>query len=190
MLQAWQADITRLMVLAYPKDDLPLSRRDYFLTALGDSELEIKVHEWELPDLQAVYKTAIWLEMLKKASSARDAETAAAPKEAAKPSKGTRVVQELTEQMNLDGVKKILWQMKEWHTEKQHRIEELEAENLRLHQNSQAKPTEPVAVDTSTFKPAEGNKKDYSNMTSFTCGQKGHTSVVCRKKSGRKTGPA
>ena len=47
-LQALHADITRLMVLAYPKDDSPLSRRiarDYFLTALGDPELEIKVRE-------------------------------------------------------------------------------------------------------------------------------------------------
>ena len=90
-----------------------------------------------------------------------------------------------------DSVKEeILRQLKEWRTEKQCRIEELEAENLRLRQNDQAKPIEPVAVDTSTSKPAEVTKKDYSNVTFFTCGQKGHTSVVCCKKSGQKTGPA
>ena len=96
-LQALHADITRLMALAFPKDDSQLSKRiarDYFLTALGDPELEIKVREREPPDLQAAYKTAIRLETLKRSSSARDAETAAAPKEAAKPSKATMVVQE------------------------------------------------------------------------------------------------
>ena len=45
-LQSLHADITRLMALAYPKADSPLSRRiarDYFLTALGEPELEIKL---------------------------------------------------------------------------------------------------------------------------------------------------
>ena len=73
-LQALHADITRLMALAYPKDDSPLSRviaRDYFLTVLGDPELDIKVREREPPDLQAAYKTATRLETLKTASSAR-----------------------------------------------------------------------------------------------------------------------
>ena len=58
-LQALHADITRLMALAYPKDDSTLNRRiarDYFLNALGDPELEIKDHEREPPDFQAAYK--------------------------------------------------------------------------------------------------------------------------------------
>ena len=53
-LQALHADISRLMALAYPKDHSSLSRRiarDYFLTALDDSELEIKVREREPLDL-------------------------------------------------------------------------------------------------------------------------------------------
>ena len=108
---------------------------------------------------------------MKKASSARDVETAAAPKEAAKPDKATRVVQQLTEQMNLGSVKaEILRQMKEWSTENQRRMEELESENLRLRQNVQTKSMEPAAVDTSTSKPAAGNKKNYSNVICFTCG--------------------
>ena len=46
---------------------------DYFLAALGYSELKVKVREGEPPDLQAAYKTAKWLETLKKVSRARDA---------------------------------------------------------------------------------------------------------------------
>ena len=98
-LQALHADITCVMALAYPKDDSPLSRRivcDYLLTVLGDPELEINISEREPQDFQAAYKTAIRLEKFKKASSARDAGTAAAPKEVVKSSKATMLVQELT----------------------------------------------------------------------------------------------
>ena len=71
--------------------------------------------------------------------------------------------------------------VKEWRTENQRGIEELEAPNLRLRQNGQAKPMEAAAVDTSAFKPAEGNKNEYINVMCFTCEQNGHTSLVCRK---------
>ena len=83
LLKALQANIIHLMVLTYPKDYSRFSRRiarDYFLTALGDPELEIKVCERELTDLLAAYKTAIRLETLKKASSARDARQSQRPK--------------------------------------------------------------------------------------------------------------
>ena len=79
------------MAQACPKDDSPLSRRIarvYFLTALGDPELEIKVREREPSNLQAAYKTAIRLETLEKASSARQAESTPASMEVVKPSKG------------------------------------------------------------------------------------------------------
>ena len=53
-LQTHHADIIILMALASRKDNSPLSRRitrDYFFTALGHPELEIKVCEREHPDL-------------------------------------------------------------------------------------------------------------------------------------------
>ena len=111
------------MVLANPKDDTPLSRRitlDYFLTALGGPELEIKVREREPPDLQAVYKTAIRLETLKKASSSKKAEAATTSKDVIRPSKATRAVQELSDQLKLEAAKEeILKQMSEWKIEEQ-----------------------------------------------------------------------
>ena len=88
------------MALANPKDDSSLSRRiarDY----LDDPELEIKVREREPPDLQAVYKTAIRLETLNKASSSREAATAVTSKETIPPSKAARAVQELADQLSL-----------------------------------------------------------------------------------------
>ena len=116
-LQALHADIVRLMALTYPKDDTPLSRRiarDCFLTGLGDPELEIKVREREPPDLQAAYKTAIRLETLKKASSFREAEAATTLKDVIRPSKATRAVRELSDQLNLEAAKEeILKQMSE-----------------------------------------------------------------------------
>ena len=91
-MQALYADSTRFMALANQKDDLSLNRiRPRLL--LDHVELEIKVREREPPDLQAAYKPAIWLETLKKASSARDVETAPIPKEAAKPSKAIKAVE-------------------------------------------------------------------------------------------------
>ena len=140
-LQPLHADITRLMALAYPKDDSPLSSRivrDYFLTALGDPKVEIKVREQEPSDLQDAYKTAIRLEMLKKASSARQAESTPAPMEVVKPSKATRAVQEIAEQMSLKSLKKeLMRQLNDLKTEKQRRIDELEAENQRLRQKGE-----------------------------------------------------
>ena len=51
------------MVLAHPNEDLALSKRmikrDYFLPAIGDPEMEIRVREGELPDLRFAYKTVI-----------------------------------------------------------------------------------------------------------------------------------
>ena len=49
---------------------------------------------------------------------------------------------------------------------------------------------EAAAVDTITSKPAEGNKNEHTNVMCFTCGQNGHTSVVCRKYSRQRTGSA
>ena len=46
------------------------------MTAFGDPELEIKVRERELLELQAAYKTTIPFEKLKKASSVQEAEAA------------------------------------------------------------------------------------------------------------------
>ena len=92
------------MALAYPKDDTPLSRRiarDYFLAALDDPEFEIKIREREPPDLQAAYKTAIRLETLKKASNSLEMEAVLAQNDVVKPTKTTRDVQELADQLNL-----------------------------------------------------------------------------------------
>ena len=109
------------MALPYAKDDSPLSRRiarDYFLTARGDPELDIKVRERKPAGSSSRLQDRNTARYVEKANSARDAETAAASKEAAKPSKATRGVQELTEQINLDSVKdEILRQLKEWRTE-------------------------------------------------------------------------
>ena len=38
--------------------------------------------------------------------------------------------------------------------------------------------------------PADGVKRDYSGVTCYTCGQKGHTSSVCRKNGAQKVAPA
>ena len=48
---------------------------------------------------------------------------------------------------------------------------------------AEVKLAEPAAVGSSSNKPAEESKKDYSNTICFTCGQKGHTSIVCMKKN-------
>ena len=126
-LQALHADVIRLMALAYPKDHTPLSRRiarDYFLTALGDPELEIKIREREPPELQAAYKTAIRLETLKKASNTWEMEAVVAQKNVVKPTKATRAVQELADQLNLEAVKEeLMKQMSDWKVEKQREIE-------------------------------------------------------------------
>ena len=109
-----------------------MSRRiagHYFLMALGDTELEIKVREQEPSDLQAAYKTAIRLETFKKASSARQAESTLAPMEVVKPSMATRVVQEIAERLCLKSLKEELMQLNYLRTKKQRRIDELEAEN-------------------------------------------------------------
>ena len=74
-------------------------------------------------------------------------------------------------------------QLSDLRTEKQRRIDELEAENQRLRRKDEIKLAEPAAVGSSSNKPAEESKKDYSNTIFFTCGQRGHTSIVCRKKN-------
>lgn len=112
-LQALHADITRLMALAYQKEDSPLSKRiarDYFLSLLGDPKMKIKAQERERepPNLQFAYKTGIWLEALKNASRFRETEAVAVSKEQTKPNKTTRAVQKLSEQLNLEHVEQDL----------------------------------------------------------------------------------
>ena len=78
------------------------------MTALGDPKLEIKIREREPPDLQAAYKTAIKLETLMKARSSWEMEAVVAQKDVVKPTKATRAVQELADQLNLEPVKEEL----------------------------------------------------------------------------------
>ena len=56
------ADITRLMALAYPGDVSAMSQmiaRDYFLAALDESELELKIRESEPKNLDEAYNRAL-----------------------------------------------------------------------------------------------------------------------------------
>ena len=66
-------DIKRLMVLAYAANaNSPLGEelgRDYFIGALGDRELELKVREKEPKDLDTTYRTAVRLEAFARACS-------------------------------------------------------------------------------------------------------------------------
>ena len=55
------------------------------------------MRERELPNLQTEYNRAIHLEILKTASSAKEAEAAPVTKEITKPSKATRALQEMVE---------------------------------------------------------------------------------------------
>ena len=161
------------MALAYPKDDSSLSRRitrDYFLTALDDPELKIKVREREPPELQTAYKTAIRLETLKKASSSREAATAVTSKKTIKPSKAARAVQELADHLSLEIFKEEMTrQMNDWKAEKQREIKELQAENSRLRQNSQPKPSDLATVSAPGWAwaaiLADGVKRDFSKLT-------------------------
>ena len=101
-----------------------------------------------------------------------------------KLSKATRAVQEIAEQLSLERLKEeLMRQVNDLRTKKQRRIDELEAENRRLLQKAEVKLAEPAAVGRSSDKPAEESKKDYGNTICFSCGQKGHTSIVCRKKN-------
>ena len=164
------------------------------MIALDDPELEIKMSEREPPDLQAPYKTAIRLETLKKASSSREAATTVTLKETIKPSKAARAVQELADRLSLETFKEeTTRQRNDWKAEKQREIKELQAENSRLRQNSQPKPNDLVTVSALGWAwaatPTDGVQRDFSKITCFTCGQKGYTSTVCRKKGMSKAGP-
>ena len=113
----------------------------------------------------------IRLEALKKASCARHAESTQASLEAVKPSKATRAVHGIAENLSLESLKEdFMRQINDLRTEKQRRIDELEAENQRLRQKDEVKLVEPATTKES--------KKDYSNTICFTYGQNDHTSIV------------
>ena len=65
-------DIRRLMILAYPEEKSRMAEhmaRDYFLVALDDPELELKVREREPPTMDAAVKIAQRYEVFKDAVS-------------------------------------------------------------------------------------------------------------------------
>ena len=60
-------------------------------------------------------------------------------------------------------------------------MDELEAKNQRLPLGRLRNVNELAAANTEKTKVAETSKRDYSDIVCFTCEEKGHTSVVCRK---------
>ena len=80
--------------------------------------------------------------------------------EVVKPSKATRAVQEIAEQLSLESLKEeLMRQLNDLRTENQRRIDELEAENQRLRQKGEVKLAEPAAVGSSSNKPAVESKR-------------------------------
>lgn len=169
--QALHANITRLMVPVYAKDNSSLSRRtarDYFLSALCDPELEINVRERETPDMQVEYKMAIRLETLKKASSAWEVEASVALRESSNPCKVTRTKQDLAEQLSMECLKEGLQkQMNDLKIKKQRRMDELEAENQRLRLSNLTNLNDSAVVAVDKTKPADGEKREYSSIVCF-----------------------
>ena len=67
-LPTLRADITSLMALAYPGDVSAMSQMmslDYFLAALDESELELKIRESKPKNLNDAYNRALGLEMIR-----------------------------------------------------------------------------------------------------------------------------
>ena len=63
------------MAFAYPGDVSPMSQmmaRDYFLASLHESELELKIRESELKNLDVAYNRALRLEMIRRGSQKKD----------------------------------------------------------------------------------------------------------------------
>ena len=70
-----RADITRLMVLAYPGDVFAMSQmmaRDYCLAVLDESELELKIRDSEPKNLDDAYNGALRLEMIRRGNQRKD----------------------------------------------------------------------------------------------------------------------
>ena len=67
---------------------------------------------------------------MKKASSSWEMEAVVAQKDVVTPTKATRAVHELADQLNLEAIKEeLMKQMSDWKLEKQREIEELRAVN-------------------------------------------------------------
>ena len=76
-LPTLRADITCLMALAYTGDVSAMSQmmaRDYFLAALDESELELKIRDGEPKHLDDAYNRALRLEMIRRGSRRKDQE--------------------------------------------------------------------------------------------------------------------
>ena len=84
---------------------------------------------------------------MKTASSSWEMEAVVAQKDVFKPTKATRAVQELADQLNLEAVKEErVKQMSDRKVEKQREIKELRAENSLLRQNGQLKPSDLASI--------------------------------------------
>lgn len=132
---------------------------------------------------------AIRLKMLKKTVTP-GMPRRSSPRDAAKPSKTIRTVQKLAEQLSFESLKDDLTrQQNDLRRERQRRIDDSEAENQQLRQTSKVQLTDQANVGTGAelAKPAETVKRDYSNITCVTCGQKDRTSNVYWKKNGQKS---
>ena len=73
-LPTLRADITRLMALAYSGDMSAMSQmmaHNYFLAALDESKLELKIRESELKNLDDANNRALWLKMICQAARGR-----------------------------------------------------------------------------------------------------------------------
>ena len=84
--------------LTYQKNDSPLSTRiarDYFLTALGDPEMEIKVRERESPELQLLTRRPYVLKRWRRRVALEKRKQYQCPRNPQKPSKATRAVHEI-----------------------------------------------------------------------------------------------